>query len=138
MSTADLGFVLRVIVDQFVNVRKHGTLAALVHLLCGRTRAAGSDEGIARLLAGLKGVDDAAMCDAVQALRVPMREQTPASNLTVEDMLPLLEWAEQHKAAETARHIVEMALKEDDIRTMDRAMAVWRLKLKGGQKRSRD
>jgi hypothetical protein len=62
------------------------------------------------------------MCEAVHALCVS------SNAVTLEDVLPLLEWAETHKAAATARHIVEMALHEDDLEIMDRAMAVWRLK----------
>jgi hypothetical protein len=145
----DLPFILRVIVDQFVNVSKHNTLGFLMHLLCGRLRMdnVGADKGLARLLATLPGVEDADMCDAVQALRKPMSNFLPfpvyeasrghlnVSAVTLEDVLPLLEWAETHKAAATARHIVEMALQEDDLEILDRAVAVWRLKATGKRRR---
>ena len=129
-TAVDLRVVMCVIVDQFVNVCKHDTLANLVHLLCGETRRTDADKGIARLLAQLPSVGDGQMCDAVQALRVPVKHPSDfagqVSNVTLDDMMPLLEWAETHKAFATARHIVEMALQNDNIKVMDRAVAVWR------------
>ena len=119
ICAVDLFFVLRAVVDEFVVVRKHNTLAFLVKMLSRQEYADGFKRKLLQLLPALPGVEDADMYDAVGVLRLP--------TTTLDDLLPLLEWAETHKAAATAGHIVEIALKENDLEIMDRAIAVWRL-----------